>query len=178
MHVLLIGPRGSGKSSVGKWLAEHLARPFVDLDDRALATFSETTVSAVWAAHGEQAWRDAEVAQLESLLAEKKYIVLALGGGAPIIPAARVLIEQSQAIARSFVIYLRTSPDVLRQRLSKNPGDRPSLTGADSIDEIERVLEMRESIYDALADCICDTDECDVSAIGAILMSEIRHHRA
>ena len=178
MHVLLIGPRGSGKSSVGQWLADHLHRPFVDLDDRALACFDQATVSGVWSAHGEHSWRDAERAELEKALAEKQSAIIALGGGTPIIPAARAMIEDAQSRDRAFVIYLRTSPDRLRQRLTQSPGDRPPLTGGDSIEEIERVLETREPIYDALADCTCDTDECTTAEIGTVILSELKYNKA
>ena len=52
VNILLMGLRGSGKSAIGRLLAERLNRPFVDLDERVLATFDEPTVTAVWSAHG------------------------------------------------------------------------------------------------------------------------------
>lgn len=178
MHVLLIGARGSGKTSVGRWLADHLGRAFIDLDDRALASFPEDTIRAVWLKHGESAWREAEFAQLEIVLANDKDVVLALGGGTPIIPAARAKIEEAQQNHRALVVYLRTSTAKMRERLSSDPGDRPSITGQGSIEEIDQVLALREPIYDALADCTCDTDEYTIAQIGCVIAAEMKYHKA
>ena len=81
MHVLLMGLRGSGKTTVGGLLARQLDGEFVDLDDRVLATFAETTVTDVFSAHGEQAWRAAEARVLHELLSRTagRDSVIALG---------------------------------------------------------------------------------------------------
>jgi len=177
MHVLLIGPRASGKTSVGRWLAKHLSRPFVDLDDRALAQFDEDTVRDVFERHSEDAWRAAEVRALSQVLPAEAPHIIALGGGTPMIEAAQERLELEQNAGRAFIVYLRTDPDALRQRLSSDPGDRPSLTGADPIGEIETVLKQRAATYEALADLICDTDERSPDEIGGIIASELhRHH--
>ena len=55
MIILLIGLRGCGKTTIGRELARRTERPFIDLDDIVLATFTETSVSDVWSARGEAA---------------------------------------------------------------------------------------------------------------------------
>jgi len=177
MHVLIIGPRASGKTSVGRWLAAHLDRPFVDLDDRALAQFAQTTVADVFEQLGEDAWRAAEVAALNAVLPEDAPHILALGGGTPMIESAQRCIEHEQSRGRAFVVYLRTDPVVLRQRLAAELGDRPSLTGNDPIEEVEQIVAQRAPTYEALAELICDTDERSTDEIGGIIAAELhRHH--
>ncbi len=157
MNVLLMGLRGCGKSTVGQLLAARLECPFVDLDDRVLATFAEPTVTAVWAARGEAAWRAAEATALGELLGRSRTSraadhVIALGGGTPLVESARRDLETARAAGRASLIYMRCTIEELRRRLSGDTGDRPSLTGADPVQELTNVLEAREPVYRQLAD--------------------------
>ena len=159
MTVLLIGPRASGKSTVGRALAAALGASFVDLDDVVLAGFADaglTTVEAVWAGPGESAWRRGESAALARQLAPGAgSSVIALGGGTPVIDDARARIRASQRAGGAIVVYLRCPVGALERRL-REPGDRPSLTGASPADETRRVLTTREPIYLELADIVTD----------------------
>jgi shikimate kinase len=164
MNTLLIGPRASGKTTIGRLLSARVGLPFIDLDQRALEQFPQRTVHEVWTTQGERAWRTAEAAALDDVLRVQDQIV-ALGGGTPIIPAAkaRIVAEKSQGLSR--VVYLRCPVSVLRQRLACELGDRPSLTGGDPVGEIARVLESREPTYLALADLTVDSGESSPDAI-------------
>ncbi len=154
MHVLLMGLRGSGKTTVGGLLALQLDGEFVDLDDRVLATFAETTVADVWSAHGEQAWRVAETRVLHELLAREatRLTVIALGGGTPMIESARGDIEAARTAGTATVVYLRCVVEELHRRLAGQTDDRPSLTGADPVGETAVVMTAREPVYRSLAD--------------------------
>ena len=151
MLIGLIGARGSGKSTVGRALARRLAVPFVDLDAIALGRFPESSVRRVWQLRGESAWREAETAALSESL-DLHEAVIALGGGTPMIDAARRLLGAQRDLARVFLVYLRCDPAVLAERLD-DPGDRPSLTGDHPAREIAAVLAQREPVYRELADC-------------------------
>ncbi len=157
MNTLLIGPRGCGKSTVGRALSKRLGHPFVELDERVLAAFGEGSVREVWSVHGEAAWREAESAALVATLAADEQVI-ALGGGTPMVAAARQRIEADREAGRARVIYLRCSSEVLAHRLAAAPGDRPSLTGADLPEEAATVLAAREPTYRGLADLECDAD--------------------
>ena len=153
-----MGLRGSGKSAVGRLLAQQLNRPFVDLDARVLATFDEPTVAAVWSGHGEPGWRAAEPRVLSELLGQSA-CVIALGGGTPMIDAARCDIEAARASGTATIIFLRCDAQELQRRLAAQTGDRPSLTGADPVQETATVLQTRKPVYRRLAD-----HEYDVTA--------------
>ncbi len=150
MNILLMGLRGSGKSAVGRLLAERLDRPFVDLDERVLATFEEPTVTAVWSVHGEPAWRAAEARVLGELLGQS-IGVIALGGGTPMVEGARCDLEAARESGNARIIYLRCDVSELQRRLAAQT-DRPSLTGADPVHETANVLQTREPVYRRLAD--------------------------
>ncbi len=158
MNTLLMGLRGCGKSTIGRRLAELQRRPFIELDERVLATFAASSVHAAWAVHGEDAWRDAEVRMLTKTLDADDQVV-ALGGGTPIIPAARQRIAAQQRAGRAKVIYLRCATDELVRRLAHDPGDRPSLTQGDPAQETAAVLAQREPTYRELADLEYDVTD-------------------
>jgi shikimate kinase len=154
-NILLMGARGSGKTTVGRALSLRLDFPFVDLDDVVLARFEEASVTEVWKHRGEAAWRRAEAEMLESTLAETGQVV-GLGGGTPMIEACASLIEAERAAGRVWTAYLACSAEVLAGRLRAARGDRPSLTGGDPADEIVTVVIARDATYRRLADFVCE----------------------
>lgn len=171
MHILLMGLRGSGKTTVGRLLARRLAGAFVDLDERVLAAFPESTVTDVWAAHGQEAWRAAEACALGELLAEPApaTTVVALGGGTPMVDAARATLESARAAGTAMLVYLRCDAGELHRRLAAAAGDRPSLTGADPARESAAVLTAREPVFRRLADHEVDvTDATPEQAVAAM----------
>ena len=120
MNLLLMGLRGSGKTTVGHLLARLLSCPFVDLDERVLGTFAESTVTDVWATHGEAAWRAAEARELQDLLADADATtVIALGGGTAMVDAARDALQRAREAGTARVVYLRCEPAVLERRLGQ-----------------------------------------------------------
>ncbi len=150
MNILLMGPRGCGKSTIGRHLATAMGRPFIDLDERVLGSFAEPSVREVWSAHGEAAWRAAEAAALEEVLDGRDQVV-ALGGGTPTIEGARRRLEQERRAGLALVIYLRCPADELARRLAAEGGDRPALSAPD-----ESIVQQREPVYRALADLILE----------------------
>jgi 3-dehydroquinate synthase len=137
--IFLYGPPGSGKTSLGEILAEHLNLPFVDLDweivDRSGATIPE-----IFAQQGETGFRQIEKAVLNQILrGERK--VIALGGGSLLDPENRRLVEE-----QGRVVCLRASPDQILQRLEAEPGPRPLLAG-DAHLRLQRLLAERGDHY-------------------------------
>jgi shikimate kinase len=153
--VMLIGLRGSGKSTLGRYLAEQTGRTFVDLDVRTLARLGEETVREAWWRLGEPAFRAAEVEALRDAL-RQSFIVLSLGGGTPLAPGAREQIETARREGVATTVYLRVAPGTLRARLEGGMEDRPSLTGGDPLDEIDEIFAHRDPRYQEIADVVLE----------------------
>lgn len=152
--IVLIGLRGSGKTTCGRALAERLGRRFVDLDDITPTLMGETRAGDALRRQGEPAFRAAEVRALAPELLERD-AVLALGGGTPTAPGAVDLLVRSGAR----IIYLRARPETLRARLVRTQLDlRPSLTGKGTIPELDEVFAARDALYRSLGETI-DVDE-------------------
>ena len=136
-HVYLIGMPGSGKTSVGRALAEMLDAPFVDLDEEIERDVG-APVANVFHDQGEDAFRDMESDALARVAGEAPSVV-ACGGGTP-------LRERNQTLMRStgHLVYLRMPADALRRRIEIPSKDRPLLQDDGDLD---RLLEQREGTY-------------------------------
>lgn len=163
MNIVLLGYRGSGKSTIGRKLAMQLWKTFVDTDEQICRRFDGLTIAEIWQQHGEPAFREAECAVIAELL-ETPEQVIALGGGSVMQPRARKAIEQASDAVR---IYLRCDADVLAERLAADTATRatrPSLTaGGDTLTEIEPVLAERDPVYRAVADHVLDVSRLDAA---------------
>ncbi len=141
MIIFLIGPRGCGKSTIGKLLAKRLSLRFCDTDTLIVQT-AGASVTDIVAAEGWEGFRRREARAL--LQAAVPDTVVATGGG-------MVLAEENRAVMRDngTVVYLAATANVLRARLSRSPdkSGRPSLTGAEPLQEIELILAEREPLY-------------------------------
>lgn len=149
-----MGLRGSGKSTLAKAVGKALHLPVIDLDRRTLRALNHRNATSAFQALGEPAFRDAEAEQLRLAIAELEPTggVLALGGGSPTAPGADKALQDA-AKSGAAIVYLRGEPGQLTKRLSRSgPGaNRPSLTGADPIDEITTIFNVRDPLYRSLA---------------------------
>lgn len=149
-HLVLMGLRASGKSTVGRALAEALGTPFVDLDDQTRTLLGAASVREAFASAGEAAFREAEAKALAAVLAEPPQVI-ALGGGTPMAPGASEQLVAARA-SGALVVFLDPPLDVLAARLRAEQGDRPSLTGLGVVEEIESIAAARRPRYAALTD--------------------------
>lgn len=162
MNIVLLGYRGSGKTSIGKKLANELWKDFVDLDDQTRARFKNQAIADIWAEHGEPAFRAAE-AEVAAEHFAKDDLVIATGGGILTHDAGKQAVESADHAKR---IYLSCSPEVLAERIatdSTTATERPSLTGdADPAAEVEAVLNQRDPVYREVADIVFDVTYCSI----------------
>ena len=149
MMITLTGFMGSGKTTVGKVLADFLGCPFMDLDDLIVKKAGKS-IPEIFAEDGEAAFRQLEARLLRQTV--EKYtentVVLALGGGAVTAPASAALLRE-----KTVCIYLRASLETLLQRLEGETAGRP-LADASLADR----LAAREPLYEQTAHVIIDTD--------------------
>ena len=156
MRVILIGLRGAGKTCVGRGVAARLGVGFIDLDDETRRELGCGSVAEAWERFGEAEFRAAEERALRRVLGPNGDVVLGLGGGTPMIPAAAELLRGCLADG-DLLVYLRADPGELRERLRGRMEDRPSLTGGDSLEEIGTVFDGRDALYRDLAGEVIET---------------------
>ena len=147
--ITLTGFMGSGKTTVGKVLADFLGCPFMDLDDLIVKKAGKS-IPEIFAQDGESAFRQLEARLLRQTV--EKYtentVVLALGGGAVTAPASAALLRE-----KTVCIYLRASLETLLQRLEGETAGRPLADAS-----LAARLSAREPIYEETAHVIIDTD--------------------
>ena len=149
MMITLTGFMGSGKTTVGKVLADFLGCPFMDLDDLVVKKAGKS-IPDIFAQDGEPAFRELEAQVLRKTVAKyaESTAVLALGGGAVLAPASAALLHE-----KTVCIYLRATLDTLLARLEGETAGRP-LADASLADR----LAAREPIYEKTAHVVIDTD--------------------
>lgn len=169
MNLYLIGPRGCGKSAVGKLLAEKLNRPWVDLDER-IQTKAGATIAQIFTNHGQGHFRELESQALASLARETATVphVVSLGGGAVLRPENRRTMDTS-----GVTVLLVAEPRVLVERILADPAttaQRPALTDPRDanwslLEETEHVLALRLPTYQQCANLKLDTSHLSIPEV-------------
>jgi shikimate kinase len=156
MSIALVGYRGSGKSTIGRRLADRLWQKFVDTDDLIVKKAGKN-IREIFEQQGEAAFRDLEVQAVAEACKLVDHVI-AMGGGA-------VLREENRKAMKDAglkVIYLRAEPDELLKRIEADTATaatRPSLTPlGGGIEEVRRMLDEREPLYRSVM-----TGELDVT---------------
>lgn len=137
--IVLVGLMGSGKSTVGRRLAQRLGMRFVDADDE-IERAADTSISDIFARFGEAHFRDGERRVIARLLAGKP-MVLATGGGAFINDETRALILQG-----SLCIWLDADIPTLVERVGRR-SHRPLLRNRDAGEVLRELAAVRNPIY-------------------------------
>ena len=141
--IFLVGMPGSGKSTVGRRLAQRLGRPFVDADKEIEARCG-VSVATIFDIEGERGFRDRETRVLQSLAGQPDVIV-ATGGGCVLRPVNRRILRESGR-----VLYLDASLGELWNRL-RHDRKRPLLQGDNPRARLAELLEQRRLLYASVA---------------------------
>lgn len=157
-NVALVGFMGAGKSTVGRELAVHLGKTFVETDT-LVERRAGMSVSDVFARHGEAHFRELEAAVVWET-AKSQDCVIACGGGV-------VLREENVAAlkASSVLVYLEVSPQSVLSRVGQQSTVRPLLSGPDRERRVAELMEQRRSAYEAAADVTVATDGVAVEQV-------------
>jgi shikimate kinase len=149
-NIFLVGPMGSGKTTIGRQVATRLNIQFYD-SDKEIEERTGADISLIFEIEGEEGFREREIKMIEELTS-KRSILLATGGGA-------VLSEQNRRclMSRGQVIYLKSTPEKLLDRTSKDK-KRPLLNTEDRKKNMLDMLEKRAPLYEEIADFIVQTD--------------------
>lgn len=155
--IALIGYRGTGKSTVGSLLAEHLGWRLADTD-RLIESVRGESIAEIFARGGEGLFRACETEALASLEKELQPLVIATGGGLPLREENRALLGR---LAPGRIVLLAASPETIARRMAadgKTAQTRPPLTDLSFEEEIKAVLARRLPVYTSLADYTIETE--------------------
>lgn len=167
MNVVLIGYRGTGKSTVGKVLAAKLGRPVVSTDAEIVRRTGQT-VPEIVTQYGWEHFRDLESTVCQDFAA-RDGLIIDTGGGAILRPHNVECLKKTGT-----VFWLTASVSTITARIGRD-NQRPSLTGTKSfVEEIEEVLALRTPKYRAAADHTVPTDGCTIDQIVETILSSIR----
>ena len=150
-NIILIGPMGSGKSTIGNIIARRLHREFQD-SDHFIEERTGVDVARIFDVEGEQGFRDRESNALTELLSENNRVI-ATGGGSVLRRQNQQLLKQ-----KGYIVFLDTTVNQQMQRLQRDK-KRPLLQTENPRERLESLLLERRPIYLDLADLAVKTDK-------------------
>lgn len=154
--IALIGMMGSGKTTIGKLLGEKLTLRSIDIDV-IIEQNEKRTVSEIFQNEGEKYFRNIERETIKKIFTNKD-LIISLGGG-----AFEDQLTQELLLKNSTVIYLKTSPNVILERI-KNNTNRPLLKNQMTVEKIQSIILQREKNYE-LANITILTDNKNTDKI-------------
>jgi shikimate kinase len=165
-NLVLVGPMGAGKTSLGKRVARRLGLEFVDADAR-LEQAAGVSVSTIFELEGEPGFRAREERLLDELLHGEAQVI-ATGGGAVLSAGNRERMR-----ARAFVVYVRVTLERQLERLQRDQ-TRPLLAKGDRRQTLQALAEVRDPLYQSVADLVFDSDAVDIAAAARRLGAQVQ----
>ena len=153
MNIVLIGYRCSGKTAIGKMLVRELRRGFLDTDS-LIEKNTGCSIEMIISRHGWDYFREIEKRLVEEV-SRGDNLVIATGGGVVMDKENVKNLKEN-----GWIVWLKGESEVLKARMDneqKSGKIRPSLTGADPLEEIKQVLEERTPLYEQAANLVVDT---------------------
>ena len=164
-NIFLVGPMGAGKSTIGRHLADELHLDFYD-SDQEIERRSGADIAWVFDLEGEDGFRAREENIINDLT-DKQGIVLATGGGSIVTKAVR-----NRLSARGIVVYLQTTIDKQVARTQRDKR-RPLLQNNDPEQVLRDLADLRNPLYEEVADYVVDTDDQSARAVANQIISKI-----
>jgi len=162
-RIVLVGPMGAGKTTVGQLLSKKLRLPFKDTDAE-IESRTGADIPWIFDVEGEAGFRDRETQVLKDLLSDAVGVI-ATGGGI-------VMRDENRALLKSVdVIYLKASLDEQLRRTA-NDRKRPLLQTEDPRSVLQRLMTLRDPLYREVATRVIETDGANSRNIAAQLARE------
>ena len=162
---MLVGLMATGKSSVGRRVAEHLERPLLDSDDLIEARCGRT-VREIFATDGEAAFRAIETDVLREAMASPEAAVVAGAGGVVLAEANRSLLSADDVD----VVWLRADVDTLVERIARSRARHRPLLDDHPEGRLRAMHDDRQALYAAVADHAIDVDDLGVADVAAAVV--------
>jgi len=167
-NVYLIGPMGSGKTTIGQRVAKQLGLDFYDCDQE-LESQTGASVSLIFDVEGEAGFRERETRMLERLT-RRHGVLVATGGGVILSKRNRELLQRN-----GLVVYMSTSVAQQLRRLSRDR-TRPLLQTGDRKAKLARLAAQRNPLYEELADIVFPSQNRGPDVTAQALAEAIRAH--
>jgi len=170
MNLILIGYRGSGKSAVGRRLADRLKMKFLDTDD-LIEERQGVPINDIVKSHGWGHFRKLEATIIKEI-SNGDHLIIAPGGGA-VLDTDNVRALRKNGI----IIWLKADRETLLERMNEDPGtnrQRPTLTGKGTSEELKEVMSLREPIYERVSEIQIDTSTLDVEAVVGNILTVLK----
>ena len=169
-NLVLVGMMGSGKTTMGRQLAKHLGKMFVDSDEEIIKR-TGVTIPHIFDIEGEAGFRQREAAAIREL-ALRDNMVLATGGGAVLDEQNRALLQQN-----GIVIYLKASAHDLWLR-TRHDRNRPLLQTDNPHAKLTELFQLRDPLYQQMSDIVVQSGKQNAHALMLHLVDEIEAFRS
>lgn len=168
LQIILIGFKNAGKSSIGQRLAKKIDRKFIDLDDEIVdeherKTGEKISPREIMKLHGENIFRKLEHEVLASVLSKRQPVILAVGGGTPVMEANRKLIEEN------IVIHISAPKSIIFERIMINGKPAFFPKEMEPIDAFQKLWDEREPLFKNLATITVENNSTVDDAVKNIL---------
>ncbi len=164
-NIILVGPMGSGKSTIGSLIAKRLHRDFMD-SDHYIEERTGVDIARIFDVEGEQGFRDRESKALIDLLSQSDRVI-ATGGGSVLRQENQRLLKQ-----KGYIVFLDTTVNQQMQRLRRDK-KRPLLQTENPRERLEVLLAERRPIYLDLADLTIKTDKRVARRLAADIINQL-----
>ena len=170
-NLALIGFMGTGKTAVGRVLADRLSMQFIELD-ALIEQRAGKTIPEIFTQDGEIAFRELEIEATRDV-AEKENTVVACGGG---VVLNQINIDRLRK--HSVIVYLTASPEAILKRTLSDKNERPLLVAEDKAGEVKKLLEFRQPFYERAADITVDTSGLDVAGVVEKIITGLKENES
>ena len=167
MNIFIVGPMGSGKSTVGKILSDELFLDFFDTDDE-IEKRTGASIDWIFDLEGEEGFRRRE-SEILSEMVQKNSIVLSTGGGIILDSSNRELLS-----SRGTVFYLSTPISIQVERTA-NDKDRPLLKNGNPSEILSKLHEERKGLYESVSDHVVETDSKSSQEVASQIVKLVKY---
>jgi shikimate kinase len=166
-NIALIGFMGTGKSAVGKALAEKLGLKFVEMD-WLIEEMAGKPIPDIFQQDGEIAFRELEI-EVTKKVAQGSRQVIACGGG---MVLNKINVDRLRETSR--MVYLKSSPRKIMERTSADTNERPLLEVPDPAQLIRELLDFRKPFYERSADITINTSRLSINKVTDLIIYRLK----
>lgn len=167
-NIVLVGHMGSGKTNVGRLLAQKLDLNFVD-SDKVIEDVAGISIVDIFELYGEDEFRKLELREISTLLDQRPFQIISVGGGAFVQPDCHNIIK-----AKGLSVWLQAAPETLVSRMS-NFSSRPLLKDKDPLTVLKQLSKKRDPYFEK-ADLIVNTDRLELTDSTQKVMDSLDHY--